>query len=101
MPVTTPSRINNFNPLVFTAFADGVAALSDSPMALDVPMGEIPIFRVHSQPLPVFGGEGFAGVLVVASERPGNPDDGRYRIRFGNSSIRFQGCDNHAAKGKR
>lgn len=86
-PVNTPANLNVASPLVQAAFADGVRAIQQSPMALDAPMGELQVSGIHDAVIPVFGGEGFEGAFTIASSRTLDLDDGHFNVTYGNSYI--------------
>jgi len=86
-PVNTPAMLNVASPLVQAAFADGVKAIQDSPMAMDAAMGDLQVSGIHDTVIPIFGGEGFEGAFTIASSRPHDISDGLYDVKYGNSYI--------------
>ncbi|MDV3504299.1 penicillin acylase family protein [Marinobacter sp. M-5] len=86
-PVNTPAMLNVFSPLIQTAFADGVKAIQDSPMAMTAAMGTLQVSGLHDTAIPIFGGEGFEGAFTIASSRPNDLSDGQYNVNYGNSYI--------------
>lgn len=83
-PVNTPRTLNVLDPFVETAFADAVASVTNSPYALNTPMGEMQRSGVNGD-IPVFGGEGFEGSFTIASS--GALGESGYPVTYGNSYI--------------
>ncbi|MFL1466658.1 penicillin acylase family protein [Marinobacter sp. HN1S83] len=86
-PVNTPAMLNVASPLIQAAFADGVKAIQNSPMAMTAAMGDVQVSGVHDTVIPLFGGEGFEGAFTIAISRPNDISDGRYEVNYGNSYI--------------
>lgn len=85
--VNTPSGLNVLNPAVEQAFADGVQAVLDSPFEVDTPMGEIQHSGIHSDFIPIVGGEGFEGSFTIANARGTGLGETGYEVTYGNSYI--------------
>lgn len=86
-PVNTPAMLNVASPLIQVAFADGVKAIQDSPMAMTAAMGTLQVSGLHDTAIPIFGGEGFEGAFTIASSRPNDLSNGQYNVNYGNSYI--------------
>ncbi|WP_339674782.1 penicillin acylase family protein [uncultured Zhongshania sp.] len=93
-PVNTPASLNVLNPIVATAFADGIQKVLDSSFELDTPMGQIQHSGVHDSIIPIFGGEGFEGSFTIANARSGGLEEDGYNITYGNSYIQTVTWDN-------
>ncbi|MDX1755244.1 MAG: penicillin acylase family protein [Marinobacter sp.] len=100
-PVQTPAQLNVADPLVESAFADAVQAMTEAGVAMDATTGEVQRSGIHADTIPVFGGESFEGAFTIASSRPVDLADG-YRVTYGNSyiqSVTWDEAGNPVAEG--
>ena len=88
-PVGTPRDLNELNPQVVQAMRDALAYLQDKGIPFDAPWGSLQVAGDDgAPPIPIGGGEGFAGnANAVASRDPGANTDRLYPISYGSSHI--------------
>lgn len=88
-PVATPRDLNERNPQVVQAMTDALDYLESENIAYDAPWGSLQVAGDDgTPPLPIGGGEGFAGnANAVASRDPGANKDRLYPVSYGSSLI--------------
>jgi acyl-homoserine-lactone acylase len=88
-PVGTPRDLNEANPLVVQAMKDALAFLHEKGVADDAPWGTLQVAGDDgAPPIPIGGGEGFAGNANAVSSREPGANKGRlYPISYGSSHI--------------
>jgi acyl-homoserine-lactone acylase len=88
-PVGTPRDLNEINPQVVQAMRDALAFLEEKDIPVDAPWGRLQVAGDDgAPPIPVGGGEGFAGnANAVSSRGPGANRDRLYPISYGSSHI--------------
>ncbi|HEX6248077.1 MAG TPA: penicillin acylase family protein [Nocardioidaceae bacterium] len=88
-PVGTPRDLNELNPQVVQAMREALAFLDEKGVPADAPWGTLQVAGDDGvPPIPVGGGEGFAGnANAVSSRSPGANRDRLYPIGYGSSHI--------------
>ncbi len=88
-PVDTPRDLNELNPLVVQAMQDALAHLEDKGVAFDARWGSLQVAGDDgAPPIPIGGGEGFAGnANAVSSRDPGANLNRLYPVSYGSSHI--------------
>ncbi len=88
-PVGTPRDLNELNPQVVRAMREALAFLDERGVPADAPWGSLQVAGDDgAPPIPVGGGEGFAGnANAVSSRSPGANRDRLYPISYGSSHI--------------
>ncbi|MGH3364824.1 MAG: penicillin acylase family protein [Nocardioidaceae bacterium] len=88
-PVGTPRDLNEANPLVVKAMQDALAYLEDRGVAHDAAWGSLQVAGDDgAPPIPVGGGEGYAGnANAVASRSPGANKGRLSPVSYGSSHI--------------
>ncbi|MFZ5847307.1 MAG: penicillin acylase family protein [Actinomycetota bacterium] len=88
-PVGTPRDLNEANPLVVQAMSDALAFLEEKGIAHDAPWGSLQVAGDDgAPPIPIGGGEGFAGNANAVSSRGPLPGAKRaYPVTYGSSHI--------------
>jgi acyl-homoserine-lactone acylase len=88
-PVGTPRDLNETNPQVIQAMQDALAFLDEKKVAYDAPWGSLQVAGDDgAPPIPIGGGEGFAGnANAVASRGPVTNLDRLYPVTYGSSHI--------------
>ena len=88
-PVGTPRDLNELNPQVVQAMQDALAYLQDEGVSPDASWGSLQVAGDEgAPPIPVGGGEGFAGnANAVASRDPATNRDRLYPISYGSSHV--------------
>ncbi len=88
-PVGTPRDLNESNPLVIKAMQDALAYLDDKRVPYDAVWGSLQVAGDDgAPPIPLGGGEGFAGnANALASRVPGANKNRLYPISYGSSHI--------------
>ena len=88
-PVGTPRDLNENNPLVIQAMKDALAYLDSKGVAYDARWGSLQVAGDDgAPPIPIGGGEGFAGnANAVSSRNPGANLDKLYPVSYGSSHI--------------
>ncbi len=94
-PVNTPRGLNVANPQLEQAFADAVQAVQNLGVAEDAAMIDLQHSGIHSQPIPVFGGESFAGSFTIAGA--GRLTEQGYKVTYGNSYVQTVSWDDSGA----
>lgn len=94
-PVNTPNTLNTSNADVMEAvrqaLADGVQALLDNGIALDLPWGEVQFDEKNDERIPIHGGSGSMLHSVITSGLVAG--EGYSNIRHGNSYIQAVSWD--------
>jgi acyl-homoserine-lactone acylase len=85
-PVNTPNGLNYLLPPVNQALGKAVEALAAAKQPVDRPLGEIQHSGVHTERIPIFGGEDSEGAFTVVDDTNAIDADG-YRVYYGNSYI--------------
>ncbi|NUR08651.1 MAG: acylase [Nocardioidaceae bacterium] len=88
-PVNTPRDLNQANPLVVKAMRDALDYLHGRGIADDARWGTLQVAGDDgAPPIPIGGGEGFAGnVNAVSSRDPAANPDRPYAVSYGSSHI--------------
>jgi len=88
-PVGTPRDLNELNPLVVQAMEDAIAYLKAKDIPFNAPWGSLQVAGDDgAPPIPIGGGEGFAGnANAVASRDAGANLDRHYPVSYGSSHI--------------
>ena len=88
-PVATPRDLNEGNPEVVQAMSDALAFLEERGIAPATPWGELQVAGDEgAPPIPIGGGEGFAGnANAVASRLPAANTKRLYPLSYGSSHI--------------
>ncbi len=88
-PVNTPRDLNAANPQVVQAMSDALAYLQDKHVPFDAPWGSLQVAGDDgAPPIPIGGGEGFAGnANAVSTRNPGANTDHLYPVSYGSSHI--------------
>ena len=88
-PVGTPRDLNEANPLVVKAMQDALAYLDEKGVPYDAVWGSLQVAGDDgAPPIPIGGGEGFAGnANAVASRNPGANKNRLYPVSYGSSHI--------------
>ncbi len=88
-PVGTPRDLNEANPLVVKAMQDALAYLDEKGVPDDAVWGSLQVAGDDgAPPIPIGGGEGFAGnANAVASRNPGANKNRLYPVSYGSSHI--------------
>ncbi|HEX4976724.1 MAG TPA: penicillin acylase family protein [Nocardioides sp.] len=88
-PVGTPRDLNESNPEVVQAMSDALAFLEERGIAPATPWGRLQVAGDDgAPPIPIGGGEGFAGnANAVASRIPAANTDRLYPLSYGSSHI--------------
>jgi acyl-homoserine-lactone acylase len=88
-PIGTPRDLNEANPLVVQAMRDAVAFLEGKGVAHDARWGSLHVAGDDgAPPIPVGGGEGYAGnANAMASRDPGANKNRLYPVSYGSSHI--------------
>jgi acyl-homoserine-lactone acylase len=88
-PVNTPRNLNQNNPLVVKAMQDALAFLDSKHVSPTAKWGSLQVAGDDgAPPIPIDGGEGFAGnANAVSSRAPASNLDRLYPISYGSSHI--------------
>jgi acyl-homoserine-lactone acylase len=88
-PVATPRDLNELNPQVIKAMQDALAYLQDRHIPYDARWGSLQVAGDDgAPPIPIGGGEGFAGNANAVSTRdPGANKTWPYPVSYGSSHI--------------
>jgi acyl-homoserine-lactone acylase len=88
-PVNTPRDLNAANPLVVQAMRDALAYLQSKHIPYDAPWGTLQVAGDDgAPPIPLGGGEGFAGnANAVSSRTPAANTNYPYPVSYGSSHI--------------